>query len=251
MRTPILTVEPGWRDNVLATWSYLKQHYHVSSNHECATHIHISLTPKYDLEQVKRIAFAVIHFKTAIEVLVPEERRGNAWAQSSWLDGPALAQKNRSRSQSIEEIERASDIPTILRLMQATNDPNYAWNFLPLLTTKQTIEFRKLPPSETADEALSWAELALNFIQASLRYGSPRSLQTFPANIKGLRWFLEKVYDPKINAPDRLQRIWADKPATAALEPIYQPPIVNNTKGEIKTKTKADMKRLQSHPNSK
>ena len=247
MRTPILELKPAWRDNVLATWSYLVQNYVVSSNHECATHIHISLAPQYDLDQVKRIASASLYFETSFEALMPEDRRGNEWAQSNWLESPHLAQKNKSRLQSIEEIERAPDIHAIAVLMQTLNDARYAWNFWPLMTTKQTIEFRKPPASTTADEALTWAELALNFVQASIEYGSLTSLQRFPAHVKGLRLFLAEVNDPEINAPDRLQVLWAGVSPTAAVEPRYAASIMYKTDKEIKVKTSADIKRIRGH----
>ena len=232
MRTPIIDVKPGWRDPILATWRYLLRNYEVRSNHECATHIHISLVPGYNLGQVKGIASAVIYFEAVFEALVPEERRGNEWAQSNWLESPKLAQKDKSRSESINEIARARDIDAVVSLMQICNDPKFAWNFLPLTTNKQTIEFRKPPGSETADEALCWAELALNFVQASLGYGFLRDLNQFPQNIRGLRSFLEKGLNPRINDPDRLQMLWANQPPNAAIAPTDSGSLIIKTKEE-------------------
>ncbi|KAF7506659.1 hypothetical protein GJ744_011488 [Endocarpon pusillum] len=248
MRSPIIDVQPGWRDPILATWRYLLRNYEVKSNHECATHIHISLVPAYHLGQVKKIASAVIYFEAVFEALVPEERRGNEWVQSNWLESPNLAQKDKSRSDSINEIERAGEIDAVLNLMQICGDPKFAWNFIPLTTNKQTIEFRKPPGSETADEALCWAELALNFIQASLRYGSFTDLKKFPQNIKGLRSFLGKGQDPKISDPDRLQMLWANQTPNAAIAPTDSGSQMLKTEEELHIMAAADIRRSRRHP---
>ncbi len=251
MRTPIIDVRAGWRNSIIFTWEHLREYYDITHNHECATHIHISLVPQYDLEELKRVAMSVIYFETAFEALVPETRRGNVWAQSNWLESPSFAQRNRSRWESITEIERVIDASEFLQLMQNFGDPRYAWNFWNLTTANKTIEFRKPPGSVTADEALSWAELALNFIQVSIRLGSSRLLRSYSANIKGLRLFLRQVNEPGVNEPDRLDRLWAGEPPNAAVPPIYSPTRKGKTKDKIKPKIAADMKRIRSHPDFK
>lgn len=145
---------------------------------------------------------------------MPEERRGNGWAQSNWVENPKPAQEDKSRSDSINEIERACDIYAVVDLMQISGDPKFAWDLLPLTANKQTIEIREPPGSETADEASHWAEIALNFIQASLRYGSFKGLQKIPPKRQSPRWFLEQAQD--------LRR--AIQPPNAAMTPIYSCP---------------------------
>lgn len=251
MITPVLEVKPGWRDDVIATWRYLEKYYMVSSNDDCATHIHISVTPQYNLDQLKRIASAILYFEPAFEALMPEERRGNEWAQSNWLEGSCLAQHGLSRSKSIEEIERAPDEGALVRMMQISRDPRYVWNFWNVFTPLRTIDFRQPPGSKTANEALSWTELALNFIQVSIHYGSSTVLETYPANIKGLRWYLALVNDPRINEPGRLRRLWAGKDPAAALEPLFapeSPAVTEKMEKKIEKMAVADMKRIRSHP---
>jgi Putative amidoligase enzyme len=222
--SPILQAIPGsdWRQHVEATWKYLTDHYNVSTTYKCSTHIHISLDPFYTTLEIKRIAQAVIHFETAFEALVPPVRRSNSYAKSNWLDSPYLANEDKSRSQLITEIEKMPMADEVTRLMQKGRDRDYAWNFWAIFG-KRTIEFRKPPASTTAEEVLSWAELALSFIQASVKYESTEKLQRIPATVGGLRWFVSQFIEPGVNEPARMQRIWAGMDPTACLAPIPNP----------------------------
>lgn len=218
--SPIFRAFPGsrWREDVEATWKYLKDHYKITANENCSTHIHISLDPFFTLPEIKRIAQAVIHFEPAIEALVPPDRRENAYVKSNWLDSPILTHKNRSRSEVIAVIEAQENVDKLVGLFQRDNR-NYAWNFSALFQ-KKTIEFRKPPASTTPEEVLSWAELALSFIQASIRCDSAKQLQKVPPTIGGLRWFVSRSAIRGINETARMARLWAGKDPMAALEPV-------------------------------
>jgi hypothetical protein len=249
MRTPALEFKPGWRDCIHTTWKYLEEHYHIIPTHDCGTHIHISLTPQYTLDQLKRIASAIIYFEPAFEALVPDDRRGNEWCRSIWLEGPKFAWQDKTRAQSIELIERAPNTMALLSLLHLNEDPRYAWNFWSLLSPKQTIEFRQPPSCETADEALSWAELAVNFIQVSVKHGSAASLRLYPANAKGLRWYLGLVHERGVSEPDRLRRIWAGiQSPNAAIEPIYVPWGGDELRPGLEAKAAEDMRLIRRHP---
>lgn len=224
MISPIFNAYPGsgWRRHVIATWNFLEQHYSITTNDSCATHIHVSLVPNYDLKDLKRLAVSIIHFEPAFEALVPEARKGNPFCKSNWLDSPRLGRAGLSRSESIAEIERKLDAYHVIGAIQLCDDKFFAWNF-DSLNQHNTIEFRKPPASSNADEVLSWAELTLNFIQASLKYGTWPRLRRIPSTIKGLRWFLEQICVPGMNVPSRLDRIWAGKDENAASEPWVWP----------------------------
>jgi Putative amidoligase enzyme len=226
MRSPILEVYPNssWRDRVSTTWTYLEQHYYISSDYKCATHIHISLMPNYELKDLQRIASSAIYFEPALEALVPEERRRSGYAKSIWLHSPSFGRGMISRSAAIALIESTGSKQCLLQLLQGS-DTYYSWNFRNMADreAKKTIEFRKAPASLTAEEVLSWAEFAMNFAQASIEYGSSGRLEDFTPNVGGLRSFLAKVCVPGVNEPRRLERIWAGKKPEAALEPYYIP----------------------------
>jgi Putative amidoligase enzyme len=206
---------------VLATWGYLRQHYEITADFQCGTHIHVSFEPpgQYIAEDIRRIARCVIHFEPAIEALMPLNRRQNVYVKSNWLEGELLGKAYKSRRESIAAIDEEGDMSRVIALMQHSSDRDYCWNFLNLCKGKATIEFRKPPPSTTSEEALSWAEFAMSFIQASVKHGTPNRLQRVPSTVGGLRWFLDQAYRGGLNEPDRLGPIWAGKADNAALQP--------------------------------
>jgi hypothetical protein len=149
---------------------------------------------------------------------MPGHRRGNAYAASNWLSSPYLKRRGRSRAQSIDDIEKAFDVVEVFRLIQGYHSSNFCWNFRSLFENKETIEFRQPPASSSLSEVLSWAELTMNFIQASILYGS--SARNFASNVGGLRLFLEQVNVDGVNEPGQLRRIWGNQPDGAAAEPV-------------------------------
>ncbi|KAF7511683.1 hypothetical protein GJ744_003846 [Endocarpon pusillum] len=224
MISPILVAYPGskWREDVEATWKYLQDQYHITTNRRCSTHIHLSLDPFYTTPEIKRIAQACIYFEPAFEAIVPPVRRFNAYAKSNWLDSPTVAREDRSRSELIAAIEGAVQVDVIARLMQYRGDREYAWNFWALFR-RRTIEFRKPPACTRPEEVLAWAELALSFIQACIKYENTTQLQKVPPTIGGLRWFLSQFTEAGVNEPKRMQRLWWGRSANAMVQPYPQP----------------------------
>jgi len=161
---------------------------------------------------------------------MPRNRRATHFAKSNWLQGHLLGHANKSRLESIAAID---DIPVvgdddelqdqIINLMQCDGDRDYAWNFINLCWGKGTIEFRKPPASTSAEEALCWAELAMSFIQAAVRYGTPRRLQRVPSTVGGLRWFLDQARRSGVNEPHRLDAIFAGHAGHEAVQPQFDP----------------------------
>jgi Putative amidoligase enzyme len=223
MVSPIFRAYPSatWREDVQATWAYLRRQYEVTKNTSCSTHIHISFEPPntFTEEEIRRVIISAMHFETAFEVLVPPDRRQNRYAKSNWLDGRRLGRENKSRFASMVEISQATGLKQMIEMMQASSDKHYCWNFNNLLDSLRTIEFRKPPASTTAYEALAWTELAISFIQASVKYGSLAVLHGVPSTVGALRWFLKQAHIPGMNEPGRLASIFAGKDMYAALEP--------------------------------
>jgi Putative amidoligase enzyme len=252
--SPILKITPGsrWREDVKVFWTFLQEHLQITANKTCGTHIHVSLEPSYTLQEIKRIAQAVIHFEAAFEELAPPLRRGNRAVKSNWIDSPTVQKQERSRWQFISDIEAEAKFSGVVELMQKRGDRNYGWNFWSFSRSK-TLEFRKPPACTTAEEVLSWAELASSFVQASVQYETLQRLKKVPANAGGLRWFVTRFESSGVNEPDRLQAIWAGKDPKAAMEPtIPSLPITpswnweKNKKFELKMKALVERDRKQS-----
>jgi hypothetical protein len=159
---------------------------------------------------------------------MPRTRRMTDYAKSNWLQGHLLGHANKSRRESIAAIDEIPAVGDdnelqgqIINLMQGNGDRDYAWNFINLCWGKGTLEFRKPPASTSAAEALSWAELALSFIQAAVRYGTSHRLQKVPSTVGGLRWFLEQARRPGVNEMARLDAIWAGHAEHEAVQPQF------------------------------
>lgn len=231
MVSPILVAHCGstWRSHVESTWNYLQQFYRITADDACATHVHVSVEGGYSFEEIKRVARSAIHFEAAFDALVPSARRGGTceWAKSSWLDSEHLALKDRSRERSMLFLDTVKDFFSFLSVMNPDGERGYTWNFRSI-EKFYTIEFRKPPASTTASQALSWAELAMSFVQASLRYGLLEKLRRIPSTVGGLRWFLEQSHVPGMNEHHRLQSFWESSNAQAFEAPmpmrLYLPP---------------------------
>jgi Putative amidoligase enzyme len=227
LASPVFTAitDSPWRQDMKAMWRFIENNYHIEAPNTCATHIHVSVRPVFELEEVKRIAQAVIHFEPAIEALVPQHRRGNKFVQSHWLDSPNLAPKGRSRAASIAYIERQVDQNAVIAAMQFPSDGDYCWNFESLNDLdKGTIEFRKPPAVKTVDEVLAWAEFVMAFIQASIACEKPTQFMEFPPTAGGLKQFLTRLSGkvPGVSERERMWRLWRGVPGDSWLEPVPQ-----------------------------
>lgn len=251
LRSPKLSVSPSsqWRNDVEGVWKYISTNYDLTTDENCATHIHISLVPNYTFTEIKCIACSVIYFERAIEALMPPHRRGNRFAMSNYLASPYLRREGKSRQDSIELIEMARDELEVFRFIQGYDNKNFAWNFRNLVQgNKGTIEFRQPPASSTSAQSLSWAEFVMNFIQSSVKLGSFTNLKTFPDNIRGLRSFLEHdgVRDRQLNQPVRLGKIWERKPPDKKTEPKPIPEhYLNLQEQDILTRAEEERMRTQ------
>lgn len=258
MTSPLLVASPGsqWRRHVEATWMYLQKAYEITKNENCATHIHISVKGGYSLQEIKRVAQASIYFEPAFDALVPPHRRvDDRWAQSSWLDSPKLARAGRSRAQSATLIGQVPDIFSLGSLLQPLTKRCYTFSFDSILKY-YTIEFRKPPASTSVEEVLGWAELAMNFVQASLKNGYPHLLEKVPPTVGGLRWFLSQSQVATMNEPDRLRCIFGGKHKDAFEqgkfdhvvskgEVVYRGYVLSEETAEVRSVINRDTARIQ------
>ena len=171
-------------------WEYLELNYEITANNSCGTHVHISLSEGYSLQNLKQVAQSIIHFEPAFEPLLPEDRRANEYAKSNWMDNPNFAYSKLSRGDSIKLIEECTTMRDLVLLMNPNHDKMFGWNFLYLLSDpKGTVEFRRGAASTSVRNVFMWVELAMSFIQASVRIGLPENLAKIPRTVGGLRWF--------------------------------------------------------------
>lgn len=249
MTSPILVAYPAspWRRHVEATWKFLQQHYHLTGDECCSTHVHVSVEGGYSLDEIKRVAQASIHFEPALDALIPPHRRGGncEFTKSSWLDSDHFALESRARLQSVAYIDKITDFHSLLLVMNPDNDKKYGWNFHSI-KTYYTIEFRKPQASTMVNEVLSWAELAMSFVQAAIQHGSPHKLAKVPPTVGGLRWFLGQSHVLGLNEPQRLQWFWKGKRQTDFVEAMPMRLFLSSEDKEvIESMREIDMTRIK------
>jgi len=84
----------------------------------------------YSFVDLKKICQSIIHFESAFEALLPEDRLANEYARSNWLDNSNFGHRNLSRKQSIDVIQHTHDLRKLVLLMNLNHDKMFGWNFL-------------------------------------------------------------------------------------------------------------------------
>ncbi|THC91275.1 hypothetical protein EYZ11_009252 [Aspergillus tanneri] len=187
-------------------------------------------------------SLAIIHFEPAFEALVPPERRGNEYSRSNWLDNPQLGYQNLSRDQSIELIESRNTTDEIIGIMNPNQSKYFGWNFLPLKTFR-TIEFRRGSASLSANDAFTWVELAMSFIQAAMIQPSSQQLLRYPRTIGGLKDFIQYAHLPQQEGAYNsayLQRLFTGSHPNAKLNPIPVGHLSEQKRAKLQRKMDAD-----------
>jgi Putative amidoligase enzyme len=210
LRSPIFVSFPDspWRSRLLRTWDYLTNQFYITADGRCGTHIHVSIQQGYDLDDLKRIAKAAFYFEPAFDALVPPHRRGdvNRYAQNLWF-GPLHSDiRSINRLELLKSIDDITDFDTFRRTINPVGR-YHSWNFCSI-AKYYTVELRKPPACTTAEKALGWAEVAMAFVQSSIKCGTEDVLRSIPSTVGGLRSFLERGHVSGINELERLDTIF-------------------------------------------
>ncbi|KAF8535335.1 hypothetical protein BDD12DRAFT_808649 [Trichophaea hybrida] len=148
--SPVLRFRNDWRGEVREVWNRIKEICVVRTNPTCSTHIHVSLSRKWTLEDVKAVARCATFFEPAVAMLPP---------------GIKLLQTDMCKL-------RIDECLTMTKLAELVNDGGnryFGFNFSNLwYGTKGTIEFRCPPGVIVADDSLEWAEFFVTFVIASV-----------------------------------------------------------------------------------
>jgi hypothetical protein len=95
----------------------------------------------------------------------------------------------RDRQETISLIERTKHEAELRDLMQPVDETgsfNFRWTF----RQDGRIGFRQPPGSVSANQCLSWAELARTFVQEAIKNGSSDMLKQYQGNVDALRSFI-------------------------------------------------------------
>lgn len=124
----------------------------------------------------------------------------------------------------------------------------FGWNFLYLLEDPYgTIEFRHGSASTKVIDVFMWVELAMSFIQATIRCGSLDRLSNFPPRVGGLKEFTKQAGLPNqvVGRNDQryLDFLFGGKDLNASLSPRPLGALSNASHDKMKKKKVEDAKR--------
>lgn len=145
MVSPIFDFCAGssWRKQISHHWKIVERFGTVHVNDTCATHVHISPqkgTP-WTLDQVKRVAQAILYFEDAFEAVLPPNYRGHCGKKSNRVDNVTL--RELKPVECFGPIQACDNISDLILLMQPLDplrrrysglhgeqtDREYGWNF--------------------------------------------------------------------------------------------------------------------------
>ncbi|CAG1979937.1 unnamed protein product [Fusarium graminearum] len=215
----------SWRQHIDTMWRFITTNYRVTANSSCGTHVHLSRAGGFTLDELKRVYQCIIHFEPAFEGIMPRDRLSNEYARSNWLDNPNFGHRNLSRRHSIDVIQSANSMRELVLLMNPDHDKMFGWNFLYLLNSPHgTIEFRRGAASTSSSDVFMWIELAMSFVEASIRGGRRENLAKVPATVGGLKWFIgaARLPDgvPGLYDSRYLRRLFSNIPDETFRQPV-------------------------------
>jgi hypothetical protein len=206
--------EVPWHQHVERTWECLNKHYEIRADGQSHNQIYINIEPPWTSVQIKRIGQAIVHFEPALDLLAPHGSKAS-WHRlagsanrmndsDSSLSTTSLREgrHNKTRTQSIAEIEDVIGTRQILRLVQERGHAHFRWHaydryYVVWRLVKESTQDNDLRASHVAANVVMWAGLAESFIQAAIKCQSPENLQKIAPHHEGLRQFMTTKPTPR------------------------------------------------------
>lgn len=188
------------------------------------------------------MAQAVVHFEPAFEALVPAERRHNEYTRSNWVDNYNFAYKRKSRAESIAKIEGCRTNIEVADMM-SPGGKMWGFNFDNIKHDLGTIEFRRGAASLDANDVYKWVEIAVSFLFAAMKLGSPGYLATQQPTVGGLRAFIASAnlqVGAGMHDVRYLDHVFAGKDLRAALQPQPVGKLTPEKEAKLQKKIAAD-----------
>ncbi|TWU71855.1 hypothetical protein ED733_003304 [Metarhizium rileyi] len=229
----------------------------------CSTHVHVSPSAQkeevYTIEQMRAIIKAVAYYEQAITRVMPGNRKNNTWAVSNFQDDKTGIKYrelyNKISSDTWAPLFDALDEVRFLPLvpLEIFTTKHQSWNFKHLRSECGTLEFRRPPGVETAEEAIYWAAFALGFIKGAMTCDwSIKKMSKAHADSKALKSFvhdglsqLRLTHGVRSYIPDIVER---NDPPTAYTSTEMR--VAEREKGEKHSKDSNFVVKVNSRPNT-
>lgn len=168
-----------WMGELKSFWYAFNSAFtHEYCNESAGSHVHVApLGPDFTLEDLRKIAFAVIIYEKHVLEFLPEARKNHSYCRPNTSVSPELRQifsngRSKASYATLNKVIKKLNTPSQVReLMQGTGDDNrrVLWNFAnvtPGLTG--TIEFRGGPALHNVSDTVAWVLFTLGFIMLAL-----------------------------------------------------------------------------------
>lgn len=157
-------------------------------------HVHVSMGKEadgtditYSTDQIRHILKQVVYFDAPLTKLMPPARKNNTWAESNvnyvtkWknLHGKV---PEASWTPLFRSFDEAKTKDQLLRDLISTRC--LSWNFKHILSKCGTVEFRRPPGVQTAQEAIKWTAFAIAYIAHAVwlqDWNRVRATKTYPS----------------------------------------------------------------------
>lgn len=176
--SPVLnTIHDEWEHELACFWEGMRKVFKLTANKSCGSHVHVTPESKnFSLEELKKVAFAIITREQFVRALLPSGRNHNVYCRPNTKVSLELRNlfQNGKDTAAFQQIRlRIMDCTTkaqLLTLMQGTTRAGrYAiWNFKNVLDRAKTIEFRGGPHLKGPVRTNWWVVFVLAFISLAM-----------------------------------------------------------------------------------
>ncbi|KAM7200866.1 putative amidoligase enzyme, partial [Naviculisporaceae sp. PSN 640] len=178
----VLHSEDDWQAELDKIFDILETHCEVKTTHSCGTHVHVSpgQGQRFSDDQLRAVCKGLTYFEQPLLAILPGNRKDNKYCLSNILQPPAEFGPEFELQSAWQSIPTNSWAP-VLEILQKINRGNLesifgglgkcsAWNFVRCLIEESsgTIECRRPPGIESAQQAKHWTGLVLGLFAESM-----------------------------------------------------------------------------------
>jgi hypothetical protein len=171
-KVPIEAVSPkfrsleNWEDDIDTFWQATSAVFHMPiQSSKCGSHVHVSSSRGYTLDDLKRIAYGVVRYEKQVQQILPASRRDNGYCRRNSKNSKTLGKTASLRSRAAA-IRRCQSRDSLKQVMQ--DERRVLWNFANI-TTHGTVEFRGGRGLRGPIRTKRWIAFAVGFIELSLQ----------------------------------------------------------------------------------
>ncbi|KAF3907963.1 hypothetical protein ABW21_db0207795 [Orbilia brochopaga] len=165
----------SWMVEIQKVWAAINPTVRILVNETCGFHVHIAPAPNWTLDGLKNLAKAIVFLDPIIDCVLPAHRVNSLWCVSN-VSSPEAAKALRGMEvdpvkafrQVFDEVDGLPDIDAVVQYISPSR--LLSWNMLNIqrVGASGTVEFRRAPGVQGAEEALTWVEFVLAFVTAAL-----------------------------------------------------------------------------------